>query len=87
MLGPYVHTIDPIVADLGVVYFWWYGLGFALGFLPIEFHRTTSAAPGNGLEPRCRFCRRPSCHDRNSSDLTPSGWRRRRSVIPFTPPW
>ena len=36
MLGPYVHAIDPIVADLGAVYLWWYGLGFALGFLEIH---------------------------------------------------
>ena len=33
----YVHDIDPIVADIGGVYLWWYGLGFALGFL--QLHR------------------------------------------------
>jgi phosphatidylglycerol:prolipoprotein diacylglycerol transferase len=33
----YVHEIDPVVADIGGVYLWWYGLGFALGF--IQLHR------------------------------------------------
>lgn len=35
MLGPYVHRIDPVLADLGGVYLWWYGLGYTLGFLQI----------------------------------------------------
>lgn len=35
MTGPYVHRIDPIIADIAGVYLWWYGLGFALGFLQI----------------------------------------------------
>jgi len=35
MLGPYVHRIDPVLADVGGVHLWWYGLGFALGFLEI----------------------------------------------------
>lgn len=33
MLGPYVHTIDPIIASVAGVHVWWYGLGYALGFL------------------------------------------------------
>ena len=33
MLGPYVHQIDPILFDIAGVHLWWYGLGFALGFL------------------------------------------------------
>jgi phosphatidylglycerol:prolipoprotein diacylglycerol transferase len=33
MIGPYTHRIDPIIADVGGVYFWWYGLSYALGFL------------------------------------------------------
>jgi phosphatidylglycerol:prolipoprotein diacylglycerol transferase len=37
MNGRYVHAIDPIALDLGVVYLWWYGIGFALGFL--QLHR------------------------------------------------
>lgn len=37
----YVHAIDPVLVDLNVVYLWWYGLGFALGFLQI--HRYLSA--------------------------------------------
>ena len=35
MVGPYVHNIDPVLADVGGVHLWWYGLGFALGFLQI----------------------------------------------------
>ncbi len=35
MLGPYVHRVDPVLVDLGGMYLWWYGLGFALGFLQI----------------------------------------------------
>jgi phosphatidylglycerol:prolipoprotein diacylglycerol transferase len=37
MADRYVHDIDPVLADLGGVYLWWYGLGFALGFL--QLHR------------------------------------------------
>ena len=33
MPGPYVHDIDPIVATLGGVHVWWYGLGYAIGFI------------------------------------------------------
>jgi len=29
----FVHRIDPIFAELGGVYFWWYGLSYTLGFL------------------------------------------------------
>ena len=36
MLGPYTHRIDPILLDLGGVHLWWYGLGFALGFLELH---------------------------------------------------
>ena len=32
----YVHDIDPVIADLAGVALWWYGLGFALGFLQIH---------------------------------------------------
>ena len=32
MRGPYTHRIDPVLADVGGVYLWWYGLGFAIGF-------------------------------------------------------
>lgn len=44
MLGPYVHRIDPVIADLGGLHLWWYGLSYALGFLQIFLftrrHRT-----------------------------------------------
>jgi phosphatidylglycerol:prolipoprotein diacylglycerol transferase len=33
MRGPYVHQIDPVLADISGVYLWWYGFGFTLGFL------------------------------------------------------
>ncbi|NNK94431.1 MAG: prolipoprotein diacylglyceryl transferase [Desulfobacterales bacterium] len=33
MIGPFVHTIDPIIGKLGGFYIWWYGLSYTLGFL------------------------------------------------------
>ena len=36
MVGPYVHQIDPILFDINGLYCWWYGLGFALGFLELH---------------------------------------------------
>jgi phosphatidylglycerol---prolipoprotein diacylglyceryl transferase len=36
MFGPYVHQIDPILFSIAGVHLWWYGLGFALGFLEIH---------------------------------------------------
>jgi phosphatidylglycerol---prolipoprotein diacylglyceryl transferase len=36
MVGPYTHRLDPVLANLGGVYLWWYGLGFALGLLQIH---------------------------------------------------
>ncbi len=33
MIGPYVHHIDPIFAEVGGIYLWWYGLSYFLGFL------------------------------------------------------
>lgn len=35
MPGRYVHRIDPVLADVGGVCLWWYGLGYTLGFLQI----------------------------------------------------
>lgn len=35
MPGPFVHSIDPIIADVGGLYLWWYGLSYTLGFLGI----------------------------------------------------
>ena len=37
MPGPFVHRLDPVIAEVGGVYLWWYGLSFALGFLQIHF--------------------------------------------------
>ncbi len=36
MVGGYVHDIDPVLGDLAGLHLWWYGLGFALGFLQIH---------------------------------------------------
>jgi phosphatidylglycerol---prolipoprotein diacylglyceryl transferase len=36
MSGGYVHNIDPVIADVAGVHLWWYGLGFAFGFLHIH---------------------------------------------------
>lgn len=36
MIGPYIHNIDPVLIDVGIVHLWWYGLGFALGFLQVH---------------------------------------------------
>jgi phosphatidylglycerol:prolipoprotein diacylglycerol transferase len=47
----YIHAIDPIALDFGVVYLWWYGIGFALGFL--QLHRFLRAnRPSLGLSQR-----------------------------------
>ena len=34
-MGPYVHSIDPIIGSVFGVHFWWYGLSYALGFLGV----------------------------------------------------
>jgi len=34
--GPFVHHIDPIIAEVGGVYLWWYGLSYTLGFLGLH---------------------------------------------------
>jgi phosphatidylglycerol:prolipoprotein diacylglycerol transferase len=36
MIGPYVHSIDPVIGAIGGVYLWWYGLSYTLGFLQIH---------------------------------------------------
>ena len=45
VLATYVHRIDPIIASIGGLHVWWYGLGFALGFWQmhrfIQRHRTS----------------------------------------------
>ena len=47
----YVHQIDPVLLDLGVVYFWWYGLSYTLGFLNIWWYLRRHRA-GIGLTSR-----------------------------------
>jgi prolipoprotein diacylglyceryltransferase len=33
MFGPFVHDIDPILAEFEGFYFWWYGASYTFGFL------------------------------------------------------
>ena len=33
MSGPFVHNIDPIFAEIGGFYLWWYGASYTFGFL------------------------------------------------------
>ena len=42
MTGHFVHRIDPILATVGGVHLWWYGLSYAAGFLAI--HRSMMRA-------------------------------------------
>ena len=37
MPGHYVHHIDPIIATIGGIHLWWYGLSYSLGFLNAYF--------------------------------------------------
>lgn len=37
ILGPYTHRIDPVIASVGGVHLWWYGLSYSLGFLNAHF--------------------------------------------------
>jgi phosphatidylglycerol---prolipoprotein diacylglyceryl transferase len=36
MLGPYVHSIDPVIGSVFGVFLWWYGLSYTLGFLNVH---------------------------------------------------
>ena len=35
MIGPFVHRIDPVIAEVGGVYLWWYGLSYTLAFIQL----------------------------------------------------
>lgn len=37
IIGPYVHSIDPIIGTVFGVHLWWYGLSYTLGF--VNAHR------------------------------------------------
>ncbi len=50
MLGPFVHRVDPVLIDLGGVFLWWYGLGFALGFLHLYLFLRRQAGTSGGLD-------------------------------------
>ncbi|MDH3633858.1 MAG: prolipoprotein diacylglyceryl transferase [Gammaproteobacteria bacterium] len=47
MSGPFIHDIDPIFAEVGGFYLWWYGasysLGFLVGFIWLRANRTVLA--------------------------------------------
>ncbi|MCY3776034.1 MAG: hypothetical protein OXH11_08620 [Candidatus Aminicenantes bacterium] len=47
-MGPYTHQIDPILFDVAGVHLWWYGLGFALGFLHLHLSARRSKRPQSG---------------------------------------
>jgi phosphatidylglycerol:prolipoprotein diacylglycerol transferase len=36
MPGPFVHTLDPVLIEVGGICLWWYGLSYALGFLQMH---------------------------------------------------
>ena len=36
LLATIVHQIDPVIAQIGGVALWWYGLSYTLGFLQIH---------------------------------------------------
>ena len=44
MFGPYIHNIDPVFAEIGNFYLWWYGacysFGFATGFIWLRANRS-----------------------------------------------
>jgi phosphatidylglycerol:prolipoprotein diacylglycerol transferase len=52
MFGPYVHDIDPVLLGVAGVHLWWYGLGYALGFLQIHLHLSRSRGSRPRLSPR-----------------------------------
>jgi phosphatidylglycerol:prolipoprotein diacylglycerol transferase len=61
MPGPFVHSIDPVIAEVGGVYLWWYGLSYALGFLNIWLylrrHRRTHGLTATAADTfACLFC-------------------------------
>lgn len=37
MIGPFVHNIDPVIAQPAGICLWWYGLSYAAGFLSLHF--------------------------------------------------
>lgn len=37
MPGPFTHSIDPVIGQIGGIYLWWYGMSYTLGFLGL-FH-------------------------------------------------
>ena len=44
MQEPYVHRIDPVLVEVAGVHLWWYGLGFAVGFLQLQHTPRRAAA-------------------------------------------
>lgn len=52
-MGPFIHTIDPVIGDVFGVYIWWYGctytLGLILAFLWLRMNRFTLAMDLGGV--------------------------------------
>jgi len=38
MTGPYLHSIDPVIATVFGVHLWWYGLTYSIGFLGLHLN-------------------------------------------------
>src|SRR5262245_33378414 len=38
LLAVYVHRLDPILATVGGLHLWWYGLSYSLGFYNLHRH-------------------------------------------------
>ena len=36
MFGPFIHSIDPVLGEVGGLCLWWYGLSYTLGFLQMH---------------------------------------------------
>jgi len=51
MPGPFVHSIDPIIGQIGGMYIWWYGLSYSLGILGL-FHWLRSVRESLNMDVR-----------------------------------
>ena len=50
MAGPFVHDIDPVIAQVGPVYLWWYGASYTFGLL-LAFGWVRRVRGALGLDP------------------------------------
>jgi len=51
MPEPFVHTIDPVLGQIGGMYLWWYGLSYSIGFLGL-FHWVRIVRDSLGMDVR-----------------------------------